>query len=68
VRYLVGLLNEYRAAHAIIRQWTGHDPAIAAREERIQKLERLVYDAIYALQKKGLDDDANRLRRALERR
>jgi hypothetical protein len=66
--YLVGLLNEYRAAHAIIRQWTGHDPAIAAREERIRRLERLVYDAIYALEKKGLDDEAKRLRRAIERR
>jgi len=66
--YLVSLLNEYRAAHAIIRQWTGHDPAIAAREERISRLERLVYDAIYALEKKGIDDEAKRLRRALERR
>ena len=66
--HLAGLLNEYRAAHAIIRQWTGHDPAIAAREERIERLERLVYDAIYALEKKGLDDEARRLRRAIERR
>jgi hypothetical protein len=60
------LLNEYRAAWAIIRQWTGNDPAIAACEEHIQKLERLVWDAIYALQKAGLDSEA-RLRRVLTR-
>lgn len=39
------------------------DPAIAARGEIIQKLERLVWDAIYALQKAGLDSEAARLRR-----
>jgi hypothetical protein len=65
--HMVGLLNEYRAAWAIVRQWTGHDPAIAAREGRIQRLERLVWDAIYALQKAGLDQEAHRLRRAIER-
>jgi hypothetical protein len=65
--YLVGLLNEYRAAWALIRQWTGHDPAVAHRETQIQRLERLVLDAIYALQKAGLDSEANRLRRALGR-
>jgi hypothetical protein len=65
--YIVPLLNEYRAAWALIRQWTGHDPAVAAREAEIQKLERLVWDAIYALQKAGLDSEAARLRRAIER-
>ncbi len=63
--YLVRLLNEYRAAWALIRQWTGHDPAVAAREGHIQRLERLVLDAIYALQKAGLDSEAHRLRRGL---
>lgn len=63
--YMVGLLNDYRAAWAIIRQWTGLDPAIAAREAQIQRLERLVWDAVYALQKAGLDAEARRLRRAL---
>jgi hypothetical protein len=66
--YIIPLLNEYQAAWAIIRQWTGHDPAIAVREEHIQRLERLVWDAIYALQKAGLDSDAARLRRALQSR
>lgn len=65
--YLVGLLNEYRAAWAIIRQWTGHDAVIAQREAQIQRLERLVWDAIYALQKAGADEEARRLRRAMER-
>ena len=65
--YVVSLLNEYRAAWALIRQWTGHDPAIAQREARIQRLERLVWDAIYALQKAGNDREADRLRRAMER-
>ena len=66
--YLVGLLNEYRAAWALIRQWVGHDAAVAQREAQIQKLERLVWDAVDALQKAGLDSEAARLRRAVERK
>jgi hypothetical protein len=66
--HLVSLLNEYRATWALIRQWAGLDAAIAEREAQIQKLERLVWDAVYALQKAGLDDQAARLRRSLERR
>jgi len=63
--YIIGLLNEYRAAWAIIRQWAGHDAALAQRDAEIQKMERLVWDAIYALQKAGLDSEAARLRRAI---
>jgi hypothetical protein len=44
------------------------DAAIAQREARIQQLERLVWDAVYALQKGKLDQEADRLRHALERR
>jgi len=65
--YIVSLLNEYRASWAIIRQWTGYDAAIAQREAQIQILERLVWDAIYALQKAGADSEAHRLRRAMQR-
>ena len=65
--YLIALLNQYRASWAIIRQWTGLDPAIAEREAQIQRLERLVWDAVYALQKAGLDSEAARLRRSLEK-
>ena len=66
--YIVSLLNEYRAAWALIRQWAGHDAAVAQREAEIQRLERLVWDAVYALQEAGLDSEAARLRRAVERR
>jgi hypothetical protein len=66
--YIVPLLNQYRASWALIRQWAGHDAAIAQREAEIQKLERLVWDAVCALQKAGLDSEATRLRRAIEKR
>ena len=65
--YLVKLLNQYRAAWALIRQWAGQDAAIAAKEAKIRELERLAWDAVYALQKAGLDQEAGRLRRKLER-
>ncbi len=65
--YLVPLLNKYRASWALIRQRTGHDPAIAEREAHIERLERLIWDAVYALQKAGLDKEATRLRTALEK-
>lgn len=29
--YMVGLLNEYRAAWALLRRWGGHDAALAQR-------------------------------------
>ena len=64
--YLVGLLNEYRAAWALVRQWASHDAAVAQREAEIQRLERLVLDAVYELQKGGLDAEAARLRRAIK--
>jgi hypothetical protein len=66
--YIVPLLNKYRAAWALVRQWAGHDAAIAEREAHIVRLERLVWDAIYALQKAKLDSEAMRLRRAIERK
>jgi hypothetical protein len=40
--YIIGLLNEYRAAWAVVRQWAGHDAAMIQREAEIQRLERLV--------------------------
>jgi hypothetical protein len=66
--YSLPLLNEYRASWAIIRQWASYDAAISQKEAQIQRLERLVLDAIYALQKAGLDDDANRFRRAMQKK
>jgi hypothetical protein len=66
--HFIELLNKYQASWALIRQWAGHDAAVAQREAEIQKLERLVWDAVYALQKAGLDREAARLRRVLEKR
>jgi len=39
----------------------------AAREPTIQKLERLVWDTTYGLQKAGLDTEASRLHGATQR-
>jgi hypothetical protein len=64
--YLIPLLNEFRASWAIVRQWCGLDAAIAAREKRISDLEKLVWDAVYVLQKTGQDIEAAKLRRRLE--
>jgi hypothetical protein len=61
------LLNKSRVSWALIRQWAGHDAAIAQRESEIQRLERLVWDAVYALQKAGLDRESAKLRGAVER-
>ena len=66
--HLAGLLNEYRASWALIRQWAGYDAAVAERGVQIQKLESLVWDAVYALQKAGQYSEAVRLRRAIEPR
>jgi len=66
--YIVPLLNDYRASWALLRQWAGYDAAVAQREAEIQRLERLVWDALYALQKAGLDSEAARLRRAINKR
>jgi len=48
-----------------IRQWCGFDASMAERDKRIEVLERLVWDAIYALQKAGLNSEAIRLRQTL---
>jgi hypothetical protein len=63
--YIIPLLNSYRASWALVRQWAGLDATVAARDEQIRRLERLVWDAIYALQEAGLDSKANKLRRAI---
>ena len=58
------LLNQYRAAWALIRQWAALDPSAGLRSE-IDRLQRLVLDAVYALQRAGLDQTAHRLRQEL---
>jgi len=69
-RHLVSLLNEYRAAHAIVRQWAGHDQAVALREERIEELERLLTSVMWDLRRPGVDLErtAARIQRALKGR
>lgn len=57
-------LNQYRAGWALIRQWAALDPADALRAEN-ERLQRLVLDAIYELQRAGLDQVAHQLRQAL---
>jgi hypothetical protein len=65
--HLVGLLNEYRAAWAILRQWAGHDTVVADLKARVDRAERIALDAVYILQKAGLDRQAEDLRRKLGR-
>jgi hypothetical protein len=65
--HLVGLLAKYRPSWALIRQWAGYDAALAQRQAEIDRLERLVLDAIYCLQKAGLDREAAKLRRLFNR-
>lgn len=64
--YQIRLLNTWRASWALVRQWCGHDAAIAAREQRISYLEKLLWDAVYVLQKSGQDLVAAKLRKRLE--
>ena len=61
------MLPETKVTWELLRQWAGQDAAIARRDTEIQRLERLVWDAVYALQKAGLDKESARLRRAIER-
>jgi hypothetical protein len=63
---LMPLPNEFRASWAIVRQSSDVDAAIAIREKRISDLERLVWDAVYVLQKAGHYQETAALRRKLE--
>lgn len=56
--YLVGLLNDYRAEWAIIRQWAGYDQAVAMREEEITRLSGLLRQAMWKLRETGADAEA----------
>jgi hypothetical protein len=65
--HLVGVLNEYRASWALIRQWAGLDAAIAIREERITMLERTLSDVRWDLKRPNPDLEriVTRIERAL---
>lgn len=68
--YLIDLLTEYRSVWAIIRQWAGHDAAVAAREARIRDLERLLTSVMWDLRRPDPDCEqiAARIHRALSGR
>jgi hypothetical protein len=53
---------------ALIKQWAGHDAAVAQRQAEIDRLERLVWDAVYALERAGLDKETAKLRHSIEKR
>lgn len=59
-----------RARWALVRQWAGHDTAIAAREERIASLEELLTHAMWDLRRPNPDLEriAARIERALRAR
>lgn len=65
--YMGGLLSEWRAQWALVRQWASHDAAVAAREERILELERLLTQTMWDLRRPGVDPErvASRIDRAL---
>ncbi len=65
--HLSSLLTDYRARWAIVRQWAGHDAAVAAREGRITELEQLLNQVMWELRRDGVDPErvANRIGRAL---
>jgi hypothetical protein len=69
-QHLVSLLTEYRAAWALVRQWAGHDAAIAMREERIRQLEELLTRVMWELRRPDADRDliASRIERAMRGR
>lgn len=65
--FLVDRLNTMRAQWALVRQWAGHDEAIAARDARIKELEDLLSRIVWDLRREGVDPQrvATRLARAL---
>lgn len=68
--YLVSLLNEYRAGWALVRQWAGHDAALAERDGRIKELTDLLQRVMWDLRRPGVDPErvASSIHRALHGR
>jgi hypothetical protein len=68
--HLLPLLTEYRAAWAIVRQWAGHDAAVALREKRIAELETLLTQTMWDLRRPAADHEriARRIELALRGR
>jgi hypothetical protein len=62
-RIFVMYAYDRAAAYALVRQWAGEDEPLARRDKEIERLGRLVIDAIYALRAAGNDKEAARLDR-----
>ena len=65
---LLRLVNRWRASWALMRQWAGHDAAIAAREREIKHLRELLSRTVWELRGPTVDPArvADRLARALK--
>jgi hypothetical protein len=66
--HLLPLLQRWRVGWAIVRQWAGLDRALAERDEEIERLRRIVWDAIHVFRREHHDSEADRLERALKGR
>jgi hypothetical protein len=55
--YLVYLLEEYRAAWAIVRQWASFDADRARLHAEIERLRKLIDEAIWRLRKDNVDPE-----------
>lgn len=68
-RYLLAVLEESRASWALVRQWAGHDVAVAMRESRIADLEQLLTRTMWELRRPNADVEriARRIEGALGR-
>lgn len=64
--YLLSKVNTNLAAGALVRRWAGVDTTAHSHLTVSERLRRLVWDAVYALQEAGVDDEAKRLRHVLQ--
>lgn len=55
--YLLYLLEEYRAAWAVVRQWAGFDADRVRLQAEIERLRKLIDEAIWRLRKDGTDPE-----------
>jgi hypothetical protein len=56
---------EWAAAHALVRQWAGSDEPLVRRDREIERLNRLLIDAIYVLKAAGQEREAAQLDKKL---
>jgi hypothetical protein len=63
--HLAPMVERYRAAWALVRQWAGFNEALAQRDAEIERLCRLLLDIEYELRHGGHDELARKMRRKL---